>query len=179
MKLFFIFEKIKKMSQLLDKVKVNPNICAVELAFVGDLIPGFIPEWQSFYNSLMDGTDFTQTHIGLGSVSFGEESQNSPAGTSYKQSVSIRFPATDSKRAERLALMTKVKFLKLKLTNGLDIVIGRNDVNQNARMKIKIKTNIKTAEVEFETISIFPSGFVPNADAHTYGLPTLIPITLL
>jgi len=164
------------MSQLLDKVNVNPNICGVELAFRGELTAATIPDWQQFYNSSMFAVDFSKTHIGLGSVSFGEESQRSAAGTSYKQKVVIRFPSNDQNRSERIALMDKVRFVKLKLTNGLDLVIGRNDIKQNARPKIQIKTNIKTAEAEFETVSIFPSGFV--SDENAIGLPTLIPISL-
>lgn len=162
--------------QILEKVKVNPNICGVELAFNGELTAASIPDWQQFYNSSMIATDFSKTHIGLGSVNFSEESQESPSGTSYKQSVTIRFPSSDGNRAERIALLDKVRFIKLKLTNGRDLVIGRNDIQQNTRPRINIKTNIKTAEAEFETVSIFPSGFVANPDA--YSLPTLIPITL-
>lgn len=162
--------------QLLERVKDNPNICSVELAFSGELTAANIPEWQPFFNSSMFAVDFSKTHIGLGSVAFAEESQESPAGTSYKQSVIIRFPSSDKNRSERIALMDKVRFVKLKLTNGLDLVIGRNDFTQNARPRIKIKTNIKTAEAEFETVSIFPSGFV--TDENAIGLPTLIPISL-
>jgi hypothetical protein len=162
--------------ELLGKVKTNPNICGVELAFYGDLIPSKILDWQPFYNSTMSGTDFTKVHFGLGSVSFAEESETSSSGPSYKQVVTIRFPSTDNKRAERLEMMLEVKFIKLKLTNGLDIVIGRNDFVQNARPKIEIKTNIKTAEATFKTVSIFPSGFVPNQNA--YSLPAFIPLTL-
>jgi hypothetical protein len=72
--------------------------------------------------------------------------------------------------------MNKVRFVKLKLTNGMDLVIGRNDIQQNARPRVKIKTNEKKAEAEFETVSIFPSGFVD--DANYIGLPILIPISL-
>lgn len=160
------------MTQLLDRVKVNPNICGVELAFVGELSPTNIPDWQQFYNSFMDELDFTKTYIGLGSVAFAEESQQSPSGPLYKQSVIIRFPSTDGNRSERIELMQRVKFVKLKLTNGLDIVIGRNDIKQNARPKIEIKTNVKTAEAKFETVSMFSAGFVPNPDA--YGLPLIL-----
>ena len=77
--------------ELLDKVRVNPNICGIELAFRGQVTATSIPGWQQFYNSGMVGTDFTKTHIGLGSVSFGEESEESAAGISYKQSVTIGF----------------------------------------------------------------------------------------
>lgn len=161
---------------LLDRVTTSPNICGVELAFAGELLASSIPDWQQFYNSAMIATDFTKTYIGLGSVAFAEESQESAAGTSYKQSVTIRFPSTDLNRSERIALMDRVRFIKLKLTNGLDLVIGRNDIQQNARPRIKTKTNVKTAEVEFETVSMFSAGFVSNPDA--FGLPALIPIYL-
>lgn len=164
------------MMVLLEKVADNPFICGVEIAFNGELIPSDIPEWQPFFNSKMINTDFTKTHIGLGSVSFGEECSEGTGGTMYKQNITIRFPSTDGNRSERIALFQKAKFIKLKLTNGKDITIGRNDVQQNARPKIIIKTNIKTAEVQFETISIFPSGFVSNPNA--FGLPAYIPLTL-
>lgn len=162
--------------ELLDRVIVNPNICGVELAFKGQITAANIPQWQPFYNSAMIGTDFTKTHIGLGSVSFGEESEESAAGTSYKQSVTIRFPSTDGNRSERIALVQKAIFIKLNLTNGKDLIIGRNDFVQNARPKIKTKTNIKTAEVEFQTISIFPSGYVSSPGL--IGSQALIPVIL-
>jgi coproporphyrinogen III oxidase-like Fe-S oxidoreductase len=158
--------------ELLERVKVNPNICSIELAFQGILSAANIPDWQQFYNSSMYSLDFSKTYIGLGSVAFSEESEESAAGTSYKQSVTIRFPSTDKNRSERIALMDKVKFVKLKLTNGLDLVIGRNDFEQNARPRIKIKTNVKTAEAVFETVSIFPAGFVVNAEY--FGLPIIL-----
>lgn len=162
--------------ELLDKVTDNPNICGIELAFTGTLRPSDIPDWQPFFNSKMVGTDFKKTHIGLGSVSFGEESAIGTGGTLYKQSVVIRFPATDANRSERISLMQRVKFVRLILTNGRDLVIGRNDVQQNTPPKIQIKTNIKTAEVQFEATSIFSAGFVVSANS--YGFPTLLPIKL-
>jgi hypothetical protein len=160
----------------LDRVRVNPNICGIEVAFNGELTASNIPDWQQFYNSLMIDVDFTKTYIGLGSVSFGEESQESDAGTSYKQSVTIRFPSTDRNRAERIALLQQVKFIKINLTDGRDIVIGRNDYKQNARPKIKTETNMKTAEVKFQTVSIFPSGFVSNPGL--IASQALIPVIL-
>jgi hypothetical protein len=162
--------------KLLDKVTDNPFICGIEIAFNGELLPSDIPEWQSFFNSKMLGTDFTKTHIGLGSVSYGEESATGTGGPMWKQSVTIRFPSTDANRSQRLALIQKARFIKLKLTNGKDLIIGRNDIKQNARPKIQIKTNIKTAEAQFETVSIFPAGFV--SDDQQIGLPLLIPILL-
>ena len=162
--------------EILGRVAVNPNICGVELAFMGEVTAANIPEWQPFFNSTMFAVDFAKTYVGLGSVSFGEESEYSLAGTSYKQSITIRFPSNDENRATRIELMHKVKFIKLKLTNGRDLIIGRNDYQQNARPKIKTETNIKTAEAKFQTVSISPAGFV--SDTNFVGLPTLIPISL-
>lgn len=162
--------------EILDRVAVNPNICGVQLAFKGQITAANIPNWQQFYNSKMVDTDFAKTYIGLGSVSFGEESEYSLAGTSYKQSVTIRFPSNDGNRSERIALIQKAIFIKINLTNGRDLIIGRNDYKQNARPKIKTKTNIKTAEVEFQTVSISPAGFVSSPLLMDYQ--ALIPVIL-
>ena len=162
--------------EILERVAVNPNICGVELALMGEITAANIPEWQPFFNSTMFAVDFAKTYVGLGSVSFGEESEYSLAGTSYKQSVTIRFPVNDENRSQRIELMQKVKFVKLILTDGREMLVGRNDYKQNARPKIKTKTNIKTAEAEFQTISMFSAGFI--SDVNSVGLPTLIPISL-
>lgn len=161
--------------ELLDRVNINPNICGVQLAFNGQLTAANIPDWQPFYNSTQFAVDFTKTYIGLGSVQFEEESDSGLAGTSYKQSVVIRFPVNDANRSDRVELLQNVKFIKLLLTDGRELVIGRNDYLQNARPKIKTKTNIKTAEAEFQTVSMFSAGFV--SDINSVGLPTLIPIS--
>lgn len=162
---------------LYDKVKPVPNICRIELAFEGNLLPSIIEGYQPFYNSIMQDTDFTPTYFGLGSVSFSEESDDSTSGTSWKQKVSIRFPSTDSSRSYRLASFHKVKFLKLVLTNGRALVIGRNDFEQNAKPVIKTSTNEKLGQAEFETVSIFPIGYTPYASAS--GLPEFIPLDLI
>lgn len=158
-----------------DRVNENPTICGVELGFGGELKPSTVFNFQRFSNSIMVNNNFTETYISLGGVSFGEESDLKPAGFLYKQTVSFRFPATDQFRSERLELMTKVRFLKLKLSNGLDLVIGRNDFNQNARPKISIKSNLKIGEIEFTTVSIFPVGFVLNPSiTNNQQIPLLI-----
>jgi hypothetical protein len=161
---------------IFNKVWDNSNICGIELAFNGEIIASNIPEWQPFFNSAILNVDFEKIYFGFATVEYNEESSISNAGVSYKQKLMIRFPSTDHKRAERIDLLHRVKFLKIKLSNGKDIVIGRNDYLQNARPKVSIKTNHKTAEASFETISIMPSGFVPNPDS--YLLPSFIPLTL-
>lgn len=162
--------------QLLDKVSVRSFICGVELAFFANAIPSNIVDWQQFYNSTFENNDFEKAYAGKSTISFLEEGVASPSGTFYKQKVTFRFPVTDKQRADRIALLQQIKFLKIKITSGLDIVIGRNDYFQNTRPVVTPKTNEHFCEVEIAAVSIFPSGFTPNYDA--YGLPSLIPVTL-
>jgi hypothetical protein len=159
--------------EILDRVVTNSNICKVQLAFNGVSKASIITGWQPFYNSTFQDADFKKAYASLSSIDFEEESIQSSAGTSYAQKVVFRFPMNDKKRAERIALMQKIKFVKLTHTNGLDLIVGRNDYNQNARPKVKIQTNRKLCEVTVECKSIFPSGFSPSL---IYGLPTYIPL---
>mgnify|MGYP003406115187 FL=1 len=164
------------MSQLLDKVLSNVHLCGVEISFNATVKPSDISGWQPFYNSTFDNYDFQKAYASLSSIDYGEESVESNAGTSYKQKIAFRFPNSDKNRASRIELLKKVKFIKLKQTNGLDIVIGRNDSAQNCKPKMKVKQNEQMCEVSFESLSISPSGYTPRTDA--FGLPSLIPLTL-
>lgn len=165
------------MPQLLDKVISNINLCAIEVSVNGDITPSDINGWQPFYNSTFENADFEKAYASLSSISFGEESLDSASGIYYKSKVQFRFPNSDQYRSERIEFLRNVKFIKLKQTNGLDIIIGRNDFFQNTKPKLKVKTNEKLCEVSFECESISPSGFTPSFDA--FGLPVLIPLTLV
>lgn len=162
---------------LLDKVLSNVHPCAIELSFNSNAIPSNIPGWQPFYNSTFENLDFEKTYASLSSIDFSEESNVSAAGTSYKQKVTFRFPENDQYRSERIALMHTIRYIKFKFTNGLDLVIGRNDVAQNTKPSIKTSSNGRICQVEVETLSITPAGFTPNPNA--YGLPSLIPLSLI
>lgn len=161
--------------QLLDRVLSNIHLCGVELSFNATVVPSNIDGWQPFYNSTFQNYDFEKAYASLASINFDEESNDVNAGISYKQKVTFRFPNSDAQRSNRINLLGQVKFIKLKQTNGLDIVFGRNDFNQNARPKMKIKQNEQLCEVSFETTSIFPSGYTPNLNA--FGLPVFIPLS--
>jgi hypothetical protein len=162
---------------LLDRVLSNINLCGVELAFQGDALHSVIEGWQPFYNSQFENTDFQKVYASLSSIDFSEESTENKAGTSYKQKAVFRFPNSDPYRADRIALLMNAKFIKLKQTNGLDIVIGRNDINQNSKPKRTIKQNHQLAEFTFESSSIFASGYTPNFNV--FGLPVFIPLNLI
>ena len=162
---------------LFDKVKSVPNICGIQLAFNGELLPSIIEGYQPFINSLMQSTEFTKAYFGIGSVSFSEESDDSAAGTSWTQKLVIRFPGSDDSRAYRLAAFHKVKFIKIRLTNGRDLLMGRNDFGQNAKPMVKTSINANIGQAEFQTVSIMPLGYTPNPD--TGGLPDFIPLDLI
>lgn len=163
---------------LLDKVTENVKICGVEISLIGDAIPSTLEDWQLFYNSTFANNSFQKTHSGKSTLEFSEESIESPAGVAYKQKVSFKFPSTDIKRAERIALLMQLKFIKLKLTNGLEILIGRNDYNQNTKPNVKLKGNEQLSEIEVESLSIFPSGFTPTSinDGENPQIPVIVMI---
>lgn len=163
--------------QILDRVTSNIILCGVELAFNSEVTPSAIAGWQPFCNSTFQDSDFTPTYAGFASINFSEESSESNAGISYKQKVSFRFPNSDKNRSERISLLHKIKYIKLKQTNGLDLVVGRNDFYQNKKPTIKVKNEEQLCLVEIETQSITPSGYTPSYT--TYGLPVLIPVILL
>lgn len=165
------------MSAPFDKVNSNVHACGIEICFSGDAVPSTITGWQPFYNSLFDGADFSKFYASLSSIDFSEESASTAAGTSFKHTISWRFPENDSMRAERIALLHTIKYVKIKFTNGRDLVVGRNDFNQNAKPIIKTVSNGRLCGVTIESLSITPAGFTPRIDA--FGLPTLVPVTLI
>jgi hypothetical protein len=157
-----------------ERVNSVPNICGIELAFTGQLLPSTIDGYQVFTNSIPSDTDFEKYYASCASIKFDEESEESNAGISWKQKLVIKFPATDKQRAERLQLMPKVKYIKIKLDNKKSFVLGRNDYEQNVRPKFKAKVDEKLAQVEFSVQSITPVGYIPHMDAG--GFPVLFPI---
>jgi hypothetical protein len=160
---------------LLDKVLSNVYARAIELSFQGNAVPSTITGWQPFYNTTFATTNFSKSYAAISSINFFEESVTSAAGVSYKQKISWKFPYNDAHRSERIALIHQIKFVKLKFTNKQDLVIGRNDYNQNTLPTIKTSSDGQLCVVEIETQSIFPSGFTPNIGS--FGLPCFIPVT--
>ncbi|WP_372744301.1 hypothetical protein [Lutibacter sp.] len=170
--------------EIIDRVAFNPDVCAVELDFEGKLTPEYAKIAQNFFNSRENGNVWKPTYFGKKTISFSETSKKSTAGTSYNQTITITFPSNDLLRSDRLELFKMVKFIKLVLTNGAKLVIGRNDFFQNSPPKVKTESNLKITTVTFSTESIFHSGFVRNADDDIADLiddllPHDIPITFI
>lgn len=163
------------MPQLLDKVRTNVNCCGIEVAFKGTSVPSTISGWQPFYNETFTDADFQKAGASISSIRFSEASAETNGNKFYKQKVVWSFPHNDPQRAERIALLHKIKFIKVHLSDGGSIVIGRNDVKQNAFPNIKSENNQNLCEVTIEVSSIAPAGFTPNLNQ--YALPSFIPLT--
>lgn len=164
------------MSQLLDKVYTNINCCAVEVSFTGVSVPSVLSAWQPFYNETFTNSNFAKAYSSISKINFSEESVINAAGTYFKQKVEIQFPVTDKNRAERIALFHKLKYLKVLLTDGTALVIGRNDVYQNTLPTIKSKSNENLCAIEIETQSIGPAGFTSLI---SNSPPIIIPLTMI
>jgi hypothetical protein len=162
---------------LLDRVITNVHACGIELAFQGEASPSHIEGWQPFYNSIFEGATFEKAYASMSSIFFEEQSVSSPSGPLYTQKATFRFPENDKFRAERIALIHQIKFVKFKFTNRLDLVIGRNDITTNSTPTIKVSSDGQLCQVELETKSIAPAGFTPNINA--FGLPTFVPLSLI
>ena len=170
--------------ELLDKVKVNPEICHISLDFDGGLNADYSKAAQNFYNSKENGNNWNKTHFGKTTVSFQEDSKTSDAGESFTQTLSIKFPSNDDHRSDRIAFFKFVKFIKLDLTNGAQMVLGRNDYFQNKTPKVTTRSTHKFTTVTFVIESIFAAGFVLAGDGSVTDylnelLPHDIPITFI
>jgi hypothetical protein len=160
---------------LLDRVTSNVHACEIQLAFQGDILPSTINGWQPFYNSFFQNANFEKAYAGLASINFSEESAMLNGNPYFIQKVNFRFPEHDQNRANRIALIHKIKFITLKYTSGRTLVIGKNDFFQNSKPNTKTSSDGQLCEVELNSSCISPSGFTSTLDS--YGLPILIPFS--
>lgn len=160
---------------LLAKVKNVPNLCSIALDFDGEILPYNITSNKSFYDSVELATNWIYNNFGRGSVQFRERSLDSRAGTKYQQQLTFRFPNLDVNTSKRTAVFSAVKNIKLTYSNGLELIIGRNDHIQNRRPSVSTNNNGKFLTVEFTTESITPVG-VLNSDTNLLGFPEILPV---
>lgn len=146
---------------IFDKVKTNPNICSVQIGINGINKPSTLAIWQPFINSTY-GKIFINIDSTISSFDFEEESVPTNSGDLYKQKLTFRFLNSDSYRASRIEAFKTATHFKINFTNGLSLLMGRNDYNQNVKPVIKHKSNAKFCETEVATQSIFSCGYVAN-----------------
>jgi len=166
-------------TDLLQKVQKGLlSICSLQLDFSGVQVPSISGAYQNFYDTNMDNMDFFKTYFTGTTLSLSEESKDTSAGTKYLQSLVWSFPNNDRNRSLRIAELIKVKYVKLVLSDGNSIVLGRNDFFQNARPKIKTQSDHLHTSIEFDFVSIFPFGFLEGTDDGDL-YPLCIPITFI
>jgi len=167
---------------VLEKVKINPQICGLELDFSGELYPEQSKTLQNFFNSKGNQLTWNNTYFGKTTIRFNETSKNTTSGLKFTQELSIKFPSNDGSRSDRIAIFRKVKFLRLLLSNNTSLVMGRNDYFQNKRPNLSFQSDITFTTVTFTTESIFAVGFVEIVDISGIAnqlFPADIPITFI
>ena len=144
---------------LLNKVKLPPTACKVALYFNATIKPETIEEYGGFYaTNVITGTE-EQLYTSSGSLKFSESGNDTEAGMIYNQTLTFIIPSTDELRAQRIDQFKKVKFINLIFSNGAKLFFGRNDVDQNTKPKVKIKSDDKLTSIEFSQKNIVPLGF--------------------
>lgn len=141
------------------KVDNQPFICGILVSFKGDLISNHTSEESNFFETTPIDSNFIDIYFTKSTVKYKEASKTIRGNTYYIQNLSIRFPSNDKNRSLKLKEFEKVKFLKLKLTSGEELALGRNDYKQNTFPKVKINSNEKTTFISFTIESIFPLGY--------------------
>lgn len=144
---------------ILDKVEHLPVTCSIEISVTGNAKQRIFSGIGNFYDSTSADVNFEDAYFGKGSLSFSEEMKPSNSGNVFRQKVIFRFPNNDLQRSERMDLLARVRFINIILSDGRKMIIGRNDIRQNARIRPEIETNERQAEITIESVSMFPAGF--------------------
>ena len=147
---------------MFSKVNNQVFICSLKFHFDGKFehlyFSGAAPDQdQRFYESIhKSGTAADPSYFSSGSFSFTETSQESDAGTFYRQEAAFRFPSNDKLRSQRIEKLKQLKYLEMILNDGSSFVMGRNDIDQNAKPVVRTQSNFHLTEVRLSTDSILP-----------------------
>ncbi|WP_341221880.1 hypothetical protein [Polaribacter atrinae] len=159
---------------ILQKSAGAPFICKVYLDFNGSLTPTNSEENQNFYNSVGNQYTWKPLYFSITKVNFTETPKEISAGTQYTQSLSISFPNSDALRTDRIEKIKTTKFVRLELSNGVSIVLGRNDFFQNKPLSILATSTANKTTISFKTITMFSVGVLQINDV-SHIIDFLIP----
>ncbi len=151
---------------LLNKPSLLPNICAIEIDASASYLPAQNGALQPFSNTYIEDSSARPIYFGKGSVSYAQQGRESKSGDFYEQVLKIKFPNGDLLSSERIQEYKKVKFIYIKLSNGVIKLMGRNDYFQNAPPKCDVKSNLKIVQITYKTKSIFPIGDTNGSGQH-------------
>lgn len=163
---------------LLSKVSGTPFICKIYLDFNGSLTAVNGAVQQNFSDSQGNHYTWKETHFGRKTVSYSETEKESKAGSSYQQKLQITFPNQDNLRADRIEKIKTAKFVRLELSNGNSIALGRNDYYQNKKLSITQKSDALKTTITFSCLTMFTSGILQITDVSNvidFFFPTVIP----
>lgn len=141
------------------KVLVLPNICGIEIDLTGTATPSIDTSLQPFYNSYVQDSTAKQAYMSPGKASFSEKGNNTEAGMIYETSLTLQFPNNDPLRVIRIQDYLKVKYIYIKLSNGMVLFFGRNDYYQNTKPKISVVNTNKKTTITYKMKSMFLTGF--------------------
>lgn len=111
---------------------------------------------QRFYQSLVPATATPIKHS-RSSFSLSQDFEENRAGGNYVQTIQFRFRSNTGEQALESEFLKKVKLIGLELSDGSELIIGRNDVKQNRKPKLTFASDLNFTEVKFVSKSIIPA----------------------
>lgn len=154
---------------LLQKPNLIQNVCEIQLATSAVIKPAPFGSLQPFSNTYVETTAAKAVHFGKSSVALAQEGKTTKAGLLWEQTLKLRFPNGDLLQSARIQEYCKVKFIYVKMSEGLVFFFGRNDYFQNAPISVDIKNTPNIVEVSYTSSSIFPIGLTNGAADHLLG----------
>lgn len=145
---------------LLTRAANPPTACKISLYFSADVKPSTSEALGGFFSNVIASGEKQNLYTSSGSLSVSETGGDTEAGMLFSQKIKFTLPSTDALRAQRIDQFKKVKFLTIHLSNGAELLFGRNDAKQNTPPKVKVSSNDKITTVEYTSRSITPLGFV-------------------
>lgn len=159
-----------------NKVQNFPSVCGIVIDASATALPTPTGSLQPFTNSIMYQQNATPVYVTTAGVQLQEQGSESRAGLSYKQTLRVSFPGSDPLRGNRIDQFKNVKYVYIKLSDGMTICFGRNDYHQNARPKIGVSIQDNRNQITYETESITPLGFTNGATP--FDFPLDLPVNL-
>lgn len=141
------------------KVLVLPNICGIEIDLTGKAIPSIGSSFQPFYNTYVQDSTAKPAYMSPSKATLSEKGNDTEAGMIYEHSLTLQFPNNDPLRVMRIQDYLKVKYIYIKLSNGMVFFFGRNDFYQNAKPKISLTSTEKRTSITYKMKSMLQLGF--------------------
>lgn len=163
------------MSAILSsKSQGHPFICGLLVAQNATVVPTHSAgAFQTFYDSSLVENDFTPIYNSVGKVSFTEQGQKTKSGHLFTQELVFRLPNGDTQRSIRLAQLLQSRFFAIALTTGKFLLMGRNDITQNASPVITSRSLPSTTEITVSTTTIHSTGYlyIEGSPAFPFVIP--------